>query len=40
VLPHADKGIRTLVRLGKEMLCTETFVAVYQLLYHRFLKYW
>ena len=40
VLAHADKGIRVLVRLGKETLCAESFVAVYQLLYHRFLKYW
>ena len=40
VLAHADEGIRVLVRLGKETLCAEAFVAVYQLLYHRFLKYW
>ena len=40
VLPHAEEGIRILVRLGKETLGAEAFVAVYQLLYHRFLKYW
>ena len=40
VLPHADEDIRILVRLGKETLGTEAFVTVYQLLYHRFLKYW
>ena len=40
VLPHAEEGIRILVRLGEETLGAEAFVAVYQLLYHRFLKYW
>ena len=40
VLPHADECIRTLVRLGKETLSTEAFVTVYQLLYHKVLKYW
>ena len=38
VLPHADEGIRILVRLGKETLGTEAFVTVYQLLYHMFLR--
>ena len=38
VLPHAKEGIRILVRLGKETLCTEAFVTVYQLLYHKFLR--
>ena len=40
VLAHTDKGIRILVRLGKEALGAEVFVTVYQLLYHNFLKYW
>ena len=40
VLPHAEEGIRILVRLGKETLGTNTFVSFNQLLYHRFLKYW
>ena len=40
VLAHADEGIRILVRLSEEALGAEAFVAVYQLLYHKFLKYW
>ena len=40
VLPHAEEGIRILVRLGEETLGTNTFVSFNQLLYHRFLKYW
>ena len=40
VLAHADEGIRILVRLGEKELCTIPFVSVYQLLYHKFLKYW
>lgn len=40
VLAHADEGIRILVRLSEEALGSEAFVAVYQLLYHKFLKYW
>ena len=40
VLAHADEGIRILVRLSEETLGAEEFVAVYQLLYHKFLKYW
>ena len=40
VLPHAEEGIRILVRLGKETLGAEAFVTVNQLLYHNFLKYW
>ncbi len=40
VLAHADEGIRILVRLGKETLGTDAFVTVYQLLYHKVLKYW
>ena len=38
VLPHAEEGIRILVRLGEETLGTEAFVTVYQLLYHKFLR--
>ena len=38
VLPHAEEGIRILVRLGKEALGAEAFVTVYQLLYHKFLR--
>ena len=38
VLPHAEEGIRILVRLDKETLGTEAFVTVYQLLYHKFLR--
>ena len=38
MLAHADEGIRILVCLGKETLCTEAFVTVYQLLYHKFLR--
>lgn len=37
VLAHADEGIRVLVRLGKEMLGTEAFKSVYQLLNHKVL---
>ena len=40
VLAHADEGIRILVRLSEEALGAKAFVAVYQLLYHKFLKYW
>lgn len=40
VLAHADEGIRILVRLSEEALGAEAFVTVYQLLYHKFLKYW
>mgnify|MGYP003409892880 FL=1 len=38
VLAHADEGIRILVRLSEEALGAEAFVAVYQLLYHKFLR--
>ena len=37
VLTHANEGIRILVRLGKEMLGTEAFKSVYQLLNHKVL---
>ena len=40
VLAHANEGIRILVSLDEESLCTNTFVSVYQLLYHKSLKYW
>ena len=40
VLPHAEEGIRILVRLGEKALCTIPFVSVYQLLYHKVLKCW
>ena len=40
VLPHAYKGIRTSVRLGKESFGAHTLVSVYQWLYHKVLKYW
>ena len=32
VLPHANEGIRILIRLGEEALGTDAFIAVYQLL--------
>ena len=40
VLPHAHEGIRILVRLSEKVLCAEALVSGYQLLYHKFLKYW
>ncbi len=39
VLAHANESIRILVSLGEKALGAEAFVAVYQLLYHKFLKY-
>ena len=40
VLPHAEEGIRILVRLGEKMFRALSFVVVDQLFYHSFLKYW
>ena len=34
VLPHADEGILTLVRLAQIMFCTLTLEAINQFLYH------